>query len=177
VFDDEVIRVTAAEPGNAARLQIGDATMSAQLHEIAAEAPDHERHADLPFRLISRRMDGVMNSSGRNNPRQMRQRHYNPAFMNPDDLLALGLDPGDEIRIASRHGEIAAIVAAEDGIRRGVISMSHCFGTDPDQPGSVREYGSNTGLLSSVEHDYDPYSGIPRMSAIPVRVSKAASGA
>jgi len=56
-----------------------------------------------------------------------------------------------------------------------VISMSHCFGgTDPDSPSDVREAGANTGLLASVEHEYDPYSGIPRMSAIPVRIDKGA---
>jgi anaerobic selenocysteine-containing dehydrogenase len=95
--------------------------------------------------------------------------------MNPLDLAALGLSDGDTIRIASRYGEIPAIVEAEDGIRRGVISMSHCFGgTDPDSPSDVREAGANTGLLASVEHEYDPYSGIPRMSAIPVRIDKGA---
>ena len=79
------------------------------------------------------------------------------------------------VRIASRYGEIPAIVEAEDAIKRGVISMSHCFGgTDPDCPSDVREAGANTGLLSSVEHEYDPHSGIPRMSAIPVRISRGA---
>ena len=77
------------------------------------------------------------------------------------------------MRIASRYGEIPGIVEAEAGIRRGVISMSHCFGPDPERPGPVREFGSNVALLSSVEHEVDPYSGIPRMSAIPVRVLTA----
>ena len=91
------------------------------------------------------------------------------------DLAALGLREGDTIRIASRYGEIPAIVEAEDAIRRGVISMSHCFGgTDPESPPDVREAGANTGLLSSVEHEYDPHSGIPRMSAIPVRIGRSA---
>ncbi len=130
---------------------------------------------EYPFRLISRRMHGVMNTTGRNNARQMRGRHHNPAFMNPLDLEALGLSDGDTIRIASRHGEIPAIVEAEDAIKRGVISMSHCFGgTDPERPLEVRAAGANTGLLTSVEHEYDPHSGIPRMSAIPVRISKGA---
>ena len=53
--------------------------------------------------------------------------------------------------------------------------MRHCFvGSDPDSPSDVREAGANTGLLASVEHEYDPYSGIPRMSAIPVRIDKGA---
>ena len=35
---------------------------------------------------------------------------------------------------------------------------------------NVREFGSNTGRLSSVDRNYDPYTGIPMMSAIPVNV-------
>src|SRR5262249_44938404 len=154
------------DPASEARLQVGDAAMCAELAQIAAETPEHERLAEFPFRLISRRTHGVMNSTGRNNARQMRGQNHNPAFMNPADLARLALAPGDEVRIASRHGEIAAIVAAEEAVKPGVISMSHCFGTDPDRAADVREFGANTGLLSSVEHDFDPYSGIPRMSAI-----------
>jgi hypothetical protein len=53
--------------------------------------------------------------------------------------------------------------------------MPHAFG---DAPGSrndknVREFGSNTGRLSSVDRNYDPYTGIPMMSAIPVNVARA----
>jgi hypothetical protein len=33
--------------------------------------------------------------------------------------------------------------------------------------------GSNTGRLTSVERDYDPFSGLPRMSDIPVRMVRA----
>ena len=168
VFEGEDVFVEGAEPGREARLQVGDATMCAELQGIAAERQDKD--AGFPFRLISRRLHHVMNTTGRNNPRQMRKQRYNPAYMNPGDLAALGLKDGDEVRIASRYGEIPGIVEAEEGIRSGVISMSHCFGPDPENPGPVREFGSNVALLSSVEHEVDPYSGIPRMSAIPVRV-------
>ncbi len=168
VFEGEDVFVAGAEPGREARLQVGDATMCAELQGIAAERQDKDE--GFPFRLISRRLHHVMNTTGRNNPRQMRKQRYNPAYMNPGDLAALGLKDGDEVRIASRYGEIPGIVEAEEGIRSGVISMSHCFGPDPENPGPVREFGSNVALLSSVEHEVDPYSGIPRMSAIPVRV-------
>jgi hypothetical protein len=52
--------------------------------------------------------------------------------------------------------------------------MPHGFGDlpGPDGDARVREIGSNTGRLSSVEHDYDPYTGIPRMSTIPVNVRR-----
>jgi anaerobic selenocysteine-containing dehydrogenase len=171
VFEGEDVFVDGPEPGREARLQVGDATMCAELAAIAGEREDKD--AGFPFRLISRRLHHVMNTTGRNNPRQMRKQRYNPAYMNPGDLVALGLKDGDEVRIASRYGEIPGIVEAEEGIRSGVISMSHCFGPDPENPGPVREFGSNVALLSSVEHEVDPYSGIPRMSAIPVRVLMA----
>ena len=55
--------------------------------------------------------------------------------------------------------------------------MSHAFGDAPvaGDAGDVREVGSNTGALTSVERDYDPYSGLPRMSDIPVRVARASA--
>jgi anaerobic selenocysteine-containing dehydrogenase len=170
VFDDEEVIVMPPDSDHAARLQVGDSAMVQELRDVAAEELEHEHLAQYPFRLISRRMHGVFNSSGRNNPRQLRNKPWNPAFMHPADLAALGLSDGEVVRIASRYGEIPAIVEAEDGIKRGVISMSHCFGGDPEQADDVRNSGSNTGVLTSVEHEYDPYSGIPRMSAIPVRI-------
>ena len=51
--------------------------------------------------------------------------------------------------------------------------MAHCFGDSPDQDGRIREIGSNTGRLINNEVDFDPHSGIPRMSAIPVTIRPA----
>ena len=63
-------------------------------------------------------------------------------------------------------------VLAEAGLRRGCISMPHAFGDNPgkDADARVRSIGSNTGRLTPVERAYDPYTGIPRMSDIPVNV-------
>lgn len=172
VFDDETVIVADAEPHWEGRLQLGDATMMGELVEVAAEVPEHERLTDFPLRLISRRMPDVFNSTGRTNPRQMRRYAYNPAFMHPRDMQALGLTAGDRVRIESEHDHIAGIVQPEEGIKPGVVSMAHCFGGAPGRDDdTVEEVGGNTGRLTSVERDYDPYTGIPRMSAIPVRVS------
>jgi hypothetical protein len=66
-----------------------------------------------------------------------------------------------------------------DDLRRGVISMSHGYGIDlerlgPDSdPGEPQPFsmGNHTGALASAEFDYqEPYTGIPRMSSIPVHV-------
>ena len=42
----------------------------------------------------------------------------------------------------------------------------------PDDDGSVREMGSPTGRLADLR-SFDPVTGIPTMSAIPVSVARA----
>jgi hypothetical protein len=51
--------------------------------------------------------------------------------------------------------------------------MTHAWGRSPGEDDDPRVAGSNTGRLTAVDQDFDPYTGIPRMSAIPVRVRRA----
>jgi hypothetical protein len=48
--------------------------------------------------------------------------------------------------------------------------MTHAWGGAPGEDDDPTLGGSNTGRLTPVDRDFDPYTGIPRMSAIPVRV-------
>ncbi|MEZ4333758.1 MAG: molybdopterin-dependent oxidoreductase [Myxococcota bacterium] len=173
VFDDPTALVGPRDADCTARLELADATMIGELAEVAAEPLDRE--AAFPFRLVSRRLPDVHNSAGRDIPKLVRKYRYNPAFMNPVDLEKLGLAPGDVVEIRSDHASILGVVEPEAGIRCGVVSMPHAFGDVPGTPEDrrVKELGSNTGRLSPVDRDYDPYSGIPRMSAIPVHVTPA----
>jgi len=168
VFDDPRAYVEPKDPGCTAKLDLANPVMLAELAEVAREPL--ARDTGFTHRLIARRLLDVHNSAGRDIPRLTRTYRYNPAFMHPDDLSALGVAPGDVIEIRSARAAILGVVEAEHGLRRGVISMPHGFGDVPAADGRVREIGSNTGRLSSVEHDYDPYTGIPRMSSIPVNV-------
>ena len=54
--------------------------------------------------------------------------------------------------------------------------MSHAFGDAPDRDADFMKIGSSTGRLVDAARDYDPYSGIPRMSAIPVAVERVEPG-
>jgi len=71
-----------------------------------------------------------------------------------------------------RIGSEEAIAEAEPGLRRGGISMTHCSGSpgergEPGDPG----LGSSTGRSSSHEVDnVEPFSGISRVSSIPVDI-------
>lgn len=155
------------------RMMVGDPGIMAELAEVRAEPPLAERQgSDFPLLLISRRAAHVYNSTGRDLPKLYRKGlRYNPAYMHPDDIAELGLENEQEITIESRHGAIAAVVGLDATLRRGLVSMSHAFGDLPAADlADVRRNGSSTGALISVEDDFDRYSGIPRMSAIPVRL-------
>jgi anaerobic selenocysteine-containing dehydrogenase len=168
VFPDPDARVQPRDPNCTARLELADPTMLGELADVAAEPMLRER--EFRFRLIARRLPDVHNSAGRDIAKLTRRWRYNPAFMHPTDLASLGLATGDAVEIDSGYASIAGVVEAAPDLRAGTISMAHAFGDSPDREQDPREVGSNTGRLSPVDRNYDPYSGIPRMSAIPVNV-------
>jgi anaerobic selenocysteine-containing dehydrogenase len=92
----------------------------------------------------------------------------NPAFVHPEDLAQLGLEAGDLVWIRSARSSIPAVVRPDDTLRRGLVSMTHAWGDAPDRDGEVRTRGGPTARLSAVDDAYDPYSGQPVMSNIPV---------
>jgi anaerobic selenocysteine-containing dehydrogenase len=175
IFDDEVVRVAPAEAGAKGRLDVGNPTMLRELEEIRREDHASAARTARPFRLVSRRMPNVYNSSGRDIAALTRGRGFNPAFLHPDDLAMLGVGRGDVVEIASDHASILGIAESAPELRRGIVSMAHGFGDAPEHDGELRRIGSNTGRLVDNERDFDPYTGIPRMSAIPVTVSPAAA--
>ena len=174
IWDDPSIVVLAKEEGWAHKLQVGNELMMAELAEVAAEPVlDHAGYRDdevFGYRLVSRRMLDVYNSSGRDIPHLVRKYTYNPAFMNPLDLEAEGFTKGDIIEIDSGHAQILGVVEPAPDVVQGVISMAHSWGDAPKYDSEVRTLGSNTGRLSPVDRDFDPITGLPRMSAIPVNV-------
>ncbi len=177
IFDDPDMMVLPKDEGWAEKLDIGHPEMMQELAEVLAEpetqdAPD-VLVADFGYRLVSRRLNDVYNSSGRDLPALTRNHHYNPAFMNPGDLAALGLRAGDVIRIASDHGSILGVAEEAPDVRPGVISMAHSFGDAPQFDNQLFFIGSNTGRLTDVTRDYDARTGMPRMSAIPVNITRA----
>jgi anaerobic selenocysteine-containing dehydrogenase len=92
--------------------------------------------------------------------------------MNEKDVAALGLEAGDVIEIESEVDRILAVVAATDEVEPGVISMAHCWGRpDGGKPGA--KSGSNTAQLLSPEREWDPITGMARMTAVPVNVRPA----
>jgi anaerobic selenocysteine-containing dehydrogenase len=95
----------------------------------------------------------------------------NPAYLNPADLAAHSLAPGDLAQLRSRHGAIEVVVEADPGLRPGVLAIAHGFGLGPDEKPDPRRHGANVNRLIGLDEDYDRFSGMPRMGAIPVALT------
>ncbi|MBY0401267.1 molybdopterin dinucleotide-binding protein, partial [Myxococcota bacterium] len=192
IFADPPVFVAGKDPGWTGRFELASQPMLRDLAAVAsadeldgAGRKDGSRGADRteagsrgaesawPFRLVSRRQMNVLNSVGCDEPGQQRGRTTNPAYMHPADLAAQGLSPGDLVEIRSPRAAILGVVAPDPHLRRGLVSMTHSWGDGPELDAKVREIGANTGRLAAVDVDYERYTGLPRMSNIPVRVVRA----
>ncbi|WP_198351127.1 molybdopterin-containing oxidoreductase family protein [Flavisphingomonas formosensis] len=121
--------------------------------------------------LSTRRMRDLFNSNGRHVPTVRRRTPTNPAFLNPEDLAALDIVPGDLVEIVSAHGRVRAIAAVDADVRPGVVSMAHGWGGMPGNPGedpAVHGAGVNE-LIDTVER-VEPVNAMPHMSAVPVNI-------
>jgi anaerobic selenocysteine-containing dehydrogenase len=166
--------VAPKEPGWEGRLDLGNELM---MRDLAA-LTERERGDALPWatdgyplRLVSRRIASRYNSSGHYVERLRAVDRINPLRMHPDDADARRLRDGDEVRVASQRGAVPAVVLLDDTMRRGVVAMTHAFGGLPDDDERFADLGSAVARLSSTDELYDPYSGQPVMTNIPVEVT------
>jgi anaerobic selenocysteine-containing dehydrogenase len=159
----------------AARLNVAPEAIIAQLGEIRGErfAAGGGYGGDDRFthRLISRRSLEMYNSTGDHLPRLRGRAPCSAAFMHPLDLQGLGIRPGAVVRIESDHAFIEAVAEASPDVPPGVISMAHARGGLPGEDDTP----SSTNCLVSTARDFEPVSGIPRQSAIPVTVRAVAA--
>lgn len=168
LYPEPAVVVEAKDPEWPGRLHVGSPVMMSEL--AAAMQPEVHDEA-FPFRMTSRRMPHVFNT-----PSLATLRHrvpFNPAYMHPDDVRALGLDSGDRVTVRSERAAIEAIVQADDTLRPGLVSMAHNWGGLPDAGADVAEVGANSGRLIANDVAFDPFSGQPRMSGVPVDVRPA----
>lgn len=167
---DIALSVLPREPGNTAMLQLGNGLMMEELLGLHAEGAHETPDPDFPLRLVCRRVNNFMNSVGQSLPSLGAGAKHTPAFMHPRDLATLGIADGALITVRSRHGHMLARVQADDSLRQGLVSIVHGFGAAITQASMHSELalGSVSRLLNMDERD--PISGIPRMSAVPVRV-------
>jgi anaerobic selenocysteine-containing dehydrogenase len=169
LYPDPPVYVQPKDADWQGRLELANPQMMQDLQRFQLSAISE-------FSLVCRRQMNVLNSTGQHIDGQNRGKHFNPAFMHPDDLAALNLKSGDKVEIRSARASIYGLVEPDKNLRRGLVSMSHCWGSVQSDDALFAEIGSNTGRLTDVETDFEPYTGMPRMSNIPVQVSRAIVG-
>lgn len=171
VFEEgEPSFVLAAEEGNSDKFNLANQYMMDELEVVAKE--QKQTDAQYPFRMITRRLVHLMNSQGSNISRSVDHWQYTPVFMHPSDLALLNINPGDQVQLTSSHSTIPATVDVDEALKPGVVAAVHCYGdklTDRDDAQDL----SHLNMLLSNEGDNDNFSGIPRMSDVPVNILKA----
>ena len=171
IYEHASLEVLPARPEANGRFDVMPADVAAELEAFRksqwGSVPDTGSFSHL---MISRRMNRVMNTLGNNLEATLAQDPCNPAYLNPEDLEKLGVEPGDAVEISSTHGSIVAVAETDKALRPGVVSISHCWGGLPGQAGP----GANTNLLVACDQDVQPINAMPLMSSIPVNIRKAA---
>jgi anaerobic selenocysteine-containing dehydrogenase len=161
--------VEPKDPGWPHRLDVANPDMMSDL-DVAA----HTRSVDdasFPYRLLSRRVQQLLNSAY-NIPATNRGRSHNVAYFHPDDLQSLGVAPNSLVDITSQRATIRVPAGEDHNLRPGTLSMTHCYGGLPGDDEDPLVVGGSTSRLLSIDSRYDRYSGQPLMSNIPVNVVK-----
>lgn len=177
IHDDALIEVVAADPSADAKFAVAPADVIAELAEVRSEQASAELLSgfvadEFPFRLIGRRLKYALNSLGSELPGLARVSTTNYAYVHPDDMADLDLTDGDLIEITSQQSKVVGVVEADSDLKRGVVSMSHSWGGGALTDEKVREIGTPTNRLVSSDDGTDRITGLPVMSAIPVRLRR-----
>jgi anaerobic selenocysteine-containing dehydrogenase len=175
VYDVPDVIIEPADPATKGYMDLFPDGLAEEL-ETAAQDADRslQQKGDFPYLLISRRMKNNYNSTGPELSVLAAKTTTNPAYIHPEDLAQLNISDGEIISIRSERGEIPAVAESSPDIKRGVVSMAHCWGAAPDGTGDdkVREIGANTNrLINNLDHP-EKYSGMARHSAIPITLTK-----
>lgn len=163
--------VLPAKSDNGARLELCPPDIAAELDLVLHESTDTR----FRYHLTCRRILEALNTAYRDSPRTRRRYPVNWAYMNPNDMADDGIGDGDTIRITSESGEIAGIARAEPQLRRGVVSMTHLFGSLTANGNPHTDGGSYTGRLTSLHRYLEPINFMPRFSGVPVNITAAAT--
>jgi anaerobic selenocysteine-containing dehydrogenase len=162
--DDLVVQ--PGRPGMSARLDLAPQDVIEEIEAISL-AP----HRDEPgtFLLTVRRLKEFNNSTLTDAVKSRERMPHNPAYLHPDDVSDLGLVDDELVLISSATGEISATVRSDPTLRRGIVSVAHCWGKE-DREG----ISEATSRLVSSEQNLQTINGMPQMTAIPVRISRIA---
>jgi anaerobic selenocysteine-containing dehydrogenase len=143
-------------------------------HAIFAEL---EGEGPSRLKLITRRDPHMHNSWYHNVPLMKRGgRDRNRLGMHPDDARERGLEDGARVRVWNPNGEIEVEVSFDEGLLRGVVSLTHGWGHG-GAPGMRLANGApgvNANVLLPIgPGSFEPLSSQAFMTGIPVEIARA----
>jgi anaerobic selenocysteine-containing dehydrogenase len=175
LFEEAMVTVRPRNPQTAGRFDLAPELFLEDLALVRSQpitiGGGYAEGESFSYRLISRRMREVYNSTGVHMSALNSKGPGNPAYMNPQDMRAAGIVSGDLVEIESDHGRINAVARPEAGLAPGVISISHSWGDLPEY--EYQEGGTCTNRLVADDTHFEPLVGMCRQSAIPVNIRRA----
>ncbi|WP_420750313.1 molybdopterin-containing oxidoreductase family protein [Rhodococcus sp. O3] len=142
------------------------------LEELRAESADQ-------LKLATRRTPYMVNSWLHNLSILKQGVHQNnPLWMNPTDAEPRDLAEGDHVTVRNRYGSIYAVLEYDDGLRPGVVAMTHGWGQHTARSLDVarRHPGVNVNNLSPTGIGaYDILSNQSHLTGINVEVTRSES--
>lgn len=166
--------VLPADAGKTGTFEPMPADVAEELHRFLASGgkPGEWRRDGRAFThlLSTRRMRDLFNSNGRFVSTVRERTPYNPAFLHPDELAALGIAPGARVEIESAHGRIVAIVETDPAMRLGVVALAHAWGDPPGSDADVKQTGAPVNRLIDTDRNHEAVNAMPHMSAVPVNI-------
>lgn len=177
IHEDKRITVVEAAADAIGRFAVGPDDVLAELDEVRNEQSGAELLAgydgqEFPYRLVGRRLKYALNSLGSELPGLANVSTTNYAYVHPEDMVDLGVEDGDLLEITSTRATVVGVVAPDADIKRGVVAMSHSWGGASLTDEKVRDIGTPTNRLVDSEDGTDRITGLPVMSAIPVKLRR-----
>jgi anaerobic selenocysteine-containing dehydrogenase len=138
--------------------------------ERALAAPDAPRNAAFPFVLSAGERRSFTANTIIRDPSWRQKDAAGALRMSPADAAALGVAPGEPVRLTTRRDSVVVTVEVSDSMQPGHVSLPNGLGVDyPD--GATPGVAPNE--LTAVE-DRDPFVGTPWHKHVPARVERVA---
>ena len=154
-------------PGGKVELALPDlltATATLNAEEPAEASPEY------PFLLSAGERRSFTANTILRNPEWRRKDSQGALFINPEDAARLNLGEGSSARISTQAGSQDVVVAVNDRMQRGHVSLPNGLGLAyPEADGEPRLTGAAPNELTWSELR-DEYVGTPWHKSVPARV-------
>lgn len=118
------------------------------------------RSSEFPLLMVGGRHKQSINSHINDLPGLHPGARSNDVAVHPEDAARAGICSGDIVRVSSRSGSVELPARITDGVRVGVVSIAHGWGSRTFDPTGAAEpvgYGANANLLVT-DAELDPLS-------------------